>query len=159
MIFRTQFRGIVAFCKHKGPVGGSSYTKPSVFLYSIFPECRLHSVSRTVKTPKFTSLYFRNETCFGAGNLYKDLLWKVWTQESFFSIYLQPSVKKNSYNLAFWLCNLMTSRWKPSIGKKPFLTIKMSVFQGPNNGTFLVRLTHDFGKKKTSIFFSFFYFS
>ena len=77
----------------------------------------------------------------------------------FFSIYLQPSVKKNSYNLAFWLCNLMTSRWKPSIGKKPFLTIKMSVFQSPNNGTFLVRLTHDFGKKKTSIFFSFFYFS
>ena len=47
MIFRTQFTGIGAFCKRKGPageVGGSSYTKPSVFLYSNFPECRLHSV-------------------------------------------------------------------------------------------------------------------
>ena len=31
-------------------------------------------------------LYFRNETYFGAGNLYKDL----------FSIYLQPSVNNNS---------------------------------------------------------------
>ena len=40
---------------------------------------------RTVKTLKFKLLYFRNETCFGAGNLYKDL----------FSIYLQPSVNKN----------------------------------------------------------------
>ena len=36
-------------------------------------------------------LYFRNELCFGAGNLYEDL----------FSIYLQPSVNKNSYNRAF----------------------------------------------------------
>ena len=42
-------------------------------------------MSRTVKTRKFKLLYFRNETCFGAGNLYKDL----------FSIYLQPSVNKN----------------------------------------------------------------
>ena len=48
-------------------------------------------VSRTLKTRKFKSLYFRSETCFGAGNLYKDL----------FSIYLQPSVNKNSWNLAF----------------------------------------------------------
>ena len=40
-------------------------------------------VSRTVKTPKFKLLYFRNETCFGAGNLYKDL----------FSIYLQPKTR------------------------------------------------------------------
>ena len=36
-------------------------------------------------------VYFRNETSFGAGNLYKDL----------FSIVLQPSVDKNSYNLTF----------------------------------------------------------
>ena len=35
---------------------------------------------------KFKLLYFRNERCFGAGNLYKDL----------FSIYLQPNVYKNS---------------------------------------------------------------
>ena len=42
-------------------------------------------MSRTVKTRKFKLLYFRNETCFGAGNLYKDL----------FSIYLQPGVNKN----------------------------------------------------------------
>jgi len=34
---------------------------------------------------------FRNETCFGARNLHKDL----------FSIYLQPSVNKNWYNLDF----------------------------------------------------------
>ena len=43
-------------------------------------------VARTEKTRKFKLLYFRNETCFGTGNLYKDL----------FSIYLQPSVNKNS---------------------------------------------------------------
>ena len=43
------------------------------------------------RTRKFKLLYFRNETCFGAGNLYKDL----------FPINLQPSVNKNSYNLAF----------------------------------------------------------
>jgi len=46
MILRTQFKGIGAFCKHKGPageVGGSSYTKPSVYLYSNFSECLLHS--------------------------------------------------------------------------------------------------------------------
>ena len=30
-------------------------------------------VSRTVKTRKFKLLYFRNETCYGNGNLYKDL--------------------------------------------------------------------------------------
>ena len=43
-------------------------------------------VSRTVKTRKFKLLYFRNETCYGNGNLYKDL----------FFVYLQLSVKKNS---------------------------------------------------------------
>ena len=43
-------------------------------------------VSRTVKTRKFKLLYFRNETCYGTGNLYKDL----------FFVYLQPSVNKNS---------------------------------------------------------------
>ena len=43
-------------------------------------------VSRTVKTRKFKLLYFRNETCYGNGNLYKDL----------FFVYLQPSVNKNS---------------------------------------------------------------
>ena len=48
-------------------------------------------VSRTVKTSKFKLLYFRNETCFGAGNLYKDL----------FSFCLQPRVNRNSQNPAF----------------------------------------------------------
>ena len=43
-------------------------------------------VSRTVKTREFKLLYFRNETCYGNGNLYKDL----------FFVYLQLSVKKNS---------------------------------------------------------------
>ena len=43
-------------------------------------------VSRTVKTRKFKLLYFRNETCYGTGNLYKDL----------FFVYLQPSINKNS---------------------------------------------------------------
>ena len=43
-------------------------------------------VSRTVKTRNFKLLYFRNETCYGNENLYKDLLF----------VYLQPSVNKNS---------------------------------------------------------------
>ena len=43
-------------------------------------------MSRTVKTRKFKLLYFRNETCYGNGNLYKGLLF----------VYLQPSVNKNS---------------------------------------------------------------
>ena len=43
-------------------------------------------VSRTVKNRKFKLLYFRNETCYGNGNLHKDL----------FFVYLQPSVNKNS---------------------------------------------------------------
>ena len=43
-------------------------------------------VSRTVKTRKFKLLYFRNEKCYGNGNLYKDLLF----------VYLQLSVNKNS---------------------------------------------------------------
>ena len=47
-------------------------------------------MSRTVKTRKFELLYFRNKTCYGTGNLYKDL----------FLVYLQPSVNKNSKNLA-----------------------------------------------------------
>ena len=47
-------------------------------------------LSRTVKTMKFKLLYFRNETCYGNGNLYKDLLF----------VYLQPSVNKNSLKLA-----------------------------------------------------------
>ena len=47
-------------------------------------------VSRTVKTRKFKLLYFRNETSYGNGNLYKHLPFG----------YLQPSVNKNSWNLA-----------------------------------------------------------
>ena len=43
-------------------------------------------VSRTVKTRQFKLLYFRNETRYGDGNLFKDLLF----------VYLQPSVSKNS---------------------------------------------------------------
>ena len=49
-------------------------------------------MSRTVKTRKFKLLYFRNETSYGNGNLYKDL----------FLVYLQPSVNKNSQNLAIF---------------------------------------------------------
>ena len=59
-----------------------------------FFSTRQHSyfqlVSRIVKTWKFKLLYFRNETCYGNGNLYKD----------FFFVYLQPSVNRNSWNLA-----------------------------------------------------------
>ena len=42
------------------------------------------------------------------------------------------------------------------IGKKFFLTIKMSVFQSPKikNGPFQMGLTHDFGKKKNTRFSS-----
>ena len=47
-------------------------------------------VSRTVKTRKFKLLCFRSEISYGNGNLYKDLLFG----------YLQPSVNKNSWNLA-----------------------------------------------------------
>jgi len=43
-------------------------------------------VSRTVKTGKFKLHYFRNEICYGNGNLFEDL----------FIVYLQPSVNKNS---------------------------------------------------------------
>ena len=43
-------------------------------------------VSGIEKTRKFKLLYFRNETCYGNGNLYKDLLF----------VYIQPSVTKNS---------------------------------------------------------------
>ena len=43
-------------------------------------------VPRTVKTGKLKLLYFRNETCYGNGSLYKDLLF----------VYLKPSVNKNS---------------------------------------------------------------
>ena len=50
-------------------------------------------VSRIVKTPNFKLPYFRNETCFAAGNLYKDL----------FSIYLRPSVKKEFVKPRFFV--------------------------------------------------------
>ena len=40
-------------------------------------------VSHTVKTWKFKLLYYRNETSYGTGNLYKDL----------FFAYIQPSIK------------------------------------------------------------------
>ena len=43
-------------------------------------------VSRTVKTWKFKLLYFRNKTCYGIGNLDKDLIF----------VYLQPTVNQNS---------------------------------------------------------------
>ena len=43
-------------------------------------------VSRTVKTRTSKLLYFRNETCYGNGSLYKDLLF----------VYPQLSVNKNS---------------------------------------------------------------
>ena len=47
-------------------------------------------------------LYFGNKTSYGNGNLYKDLL----------LVYLQIRIRKTSL---FWLYNLMTSLWKPSI--------------------------------------------
>ena len=50
-------------------------------------------VSRTVETRKVKLLYFWNETCYGTGNLYKDLLFVYLN-------YLQPFVNKNSWNLA-----------------------------------------------------------
>ena len=43
-------------------------------------------VSRIVKTRTFKLLYFPNETCYGNGDVYKDLLF----------VCLQPSVNKNS---------------------------------------------------------------
>ena len=44
------------------------------------------SYSGVTHCQKFKLLYFRNERCFGPGNLYKDL----------FSTYLQPNVYENS---------------------------------------------------------------
>ena len=35
-------------------------------------------VSLTVKTRKFKLLYFQNETCYGNGNLYRDLLFVIF---------------------------------------------------------------------------------
>ena len=48
-------------------------------------------VSRNVKTRKFKLLYFRNETCYGTGDLYKEFVVVV---------YLQPSINKNLKNHA-----------------------------------------------------------
>ena len=62
-------------------------------------------VSRTVKIRKFKLLYFRNTTCYGNHNVYKDLL----------SVHLQPSVKRIRINSLFWLFNLMTSLSKSYI--------------------------------------------
>ena len=61
-------------------------------------------VSRTVETRKFKLLYFWNETCYGTGNLYKDLLF----------VYLQPFVKKNSWNLAILTLQINEVTVKPS---------------------------------------------
>ena len=62
-------------------------------------------VSRTVKTRKSKLLYFRNETCYGIGNLYKDLLF----------VYLQPSVNKNWWNLAILTLQFDNVTVKPFI--------------------------------------------
>ena len=43
--------------------------------------------------------------------------------------------------------------------KEALLAYKNVSFSKSQNRTFLMRLTHDFGKKKTSIFLFFFYFS
>ena len=45
MILTTDVTRQRSIVKRKGPagaVGGSSYTTPSVYVYSNFPECRLH---------------------------------------------------------------------------------------------------------------------
>ena len=58
-----------------------------------------------IKTRKFKLLYFRNETCYGNGNLYRDLLF----------VYLQPSEIRIRKSSLFWLYHLMKSLWKPSL--------------------------------------------
>ena len=62
-------------------------------------------VSRTVKTRKFKLLYFRNDLCYGNENLYRDLLF----------VYLQPSLNKNSQNLAILNWQFDDVIVKPSI--------------------------------------------
>ena len=58
-----------------------TFFRETAFLFCYF------GVPRTVcDNSKAQIAVFRNDSCFGAGNLYKDL----------FSRYLQPSVKKNS---------------------------------------------------------------
>ena len=59
-------------------------------------------------TRKFKLLYFRNETCYGNGNLYK---------HSHFFIFNLVYIRIRKTSL-FWLYNLMTSLWKPSILKR-----------------------------------------
>ena len=92
-------------------------THKHIFLYLQWLYCwksrgetfhtRQHSylVSLTVKTRKFKLLYFRNETCYGNGNLYRDLLF----------VYLQPSEIRIRKSSLFRPYHLMTSLWKPSI--------------------------------------------
>ena len=60
-------------------------------------------VSCTLKTWKF--LYFRNETCYRNGNLCKDF---------FLFVFNLVLIRIHKTSL-FWLNNLMTSLWKPSI--------------------------------------------
>ena len=50
MFLRTQFKGIGAFCKRKGPVGGGGgrlivhqVKRTPLLIYSNFPECILHT--------------------------------------------------------------------------------------------------------------------
>ena len=76
-------------------------------------------VSRTVKTRKFKLLYFRNETCYGNGNLCKDL----------FFVYLYLVYRRIHKTSLFLLYNLMTSLWKPSIGKKTLTKFKQAVYK------------------------------
>ena len=66
-------------------------------------------VSRTVTTVrKFKLLYFRNETCYGNGKLYKGLLF----------VYLQPSVNKNKNSRFFSSQNQFKKKVKCGVGRR-----------------------------------------
>ena len=65
-------------------------------------------VSRTVTTRKFKLLYFRNETCYGNGKLYKGLLF----------VYLQPSVNKNKNSRFFSSQNQLKKKVKCGVGRR-----------------------------------------
>ena len=65
-------------------------------------------VSRTVTTRKFKLLYFRNETCYGNGKLYKGLLF----------VYLQPSVNKNKNSRFFSSQNQFKKKVKCGVGRR-----------------------------------------
>ena len=67
-------------------VVGTLYLDSSYVTFKYFAFLSVCDKFELLGDRQFKLLYFRNKTCYGNGNLYKDLLF----------VYLQPSVNKNS---------------------------------------------------------------